>query len=84
MAEFSAVDPGTIALIQQTKDGRIQQIGLTVAQSNMLQFFLSKLSESSPLIAMGEDYDLVLKSQIKRSRPNCGACGKKHCWCDVQ
>ena len=47
MATFETVDVGTIALIQQTEDGRILQIGLTVAQSNMLQFFLAKLSQES-------------------------------------
>jgi len=57
-----------IALIQQTEEGRILQIGLTVAQSNMLQFFLAKLSEESKLIQMPEEYDLVLKSSLKTKR----------------
>ena len=39
MAKFETVKPGTIALIQQTEDGRIRQIGLTKIQSDMLQFF---------------------------------------------
>jgi hypothetical protein len=65
MATFETVDVGTIALIQQTEEGRILQIGLTVAQSNMLQFFLAKLSEESKLIQMPEEYDLVLKSSLK-------------------
>jgi hypothetical protein len=65
MATFETVDFGTIALIQQTEEGRILQIGLTVAQSNMLQFFLAKLSEESKLIQMPEEYDLVLKSSLK-------------------
>jgi len=67
MATFETVDVGTIALIQQTEDGRILQIGLTVAQSNMLQFFLAKLSQESKLIQMPEEYDLVLKSSIKQN-----------------
>ena len=50
MATFETVEPGTIALIQQTPEGRILQIGLTPAQSNMLHFFLAKLSEESKLI----------------------------------
>ena len=65
MAKFETVDVGTIALIQQTEEGRILQIGLTPEQSNMLQFFLAKLSEKSKLIQMQEDYDLVLKSSLK-------------------
>ena len=71
MAQFQSVEPNTIALIQQTEDGRIRQIGITQAQSNMLQFFLAKLSEESKLIQMPEEYDLVLKSSIcKRCQKN--------------
>ena len=70
MATFETVEPGTIALIQQTAEGRILQIGLTPSQSNMLQFFLAKLSEKSKLIQMPEEYDLVLKSSL------CPKCRK--------
>lgn len=71
MGKFETVEPGTIALIQQTEDGRILQIGITQAQSNMLQFFLAKLSEESKLIQMPEEYDLVLKSSVcKRCQKN--------------
>ena len=70
MATFETVEPGTIALIQQTPEGRILQIGLTPTQSNMLQFFLAKLSEESKLIQMPEDYDLILKSSL------CPKCRK--------
>lgn len=61
MSKFSQVKQGDIALIRQTKEGRIQQIGLTVEQSKMLQIFLSYLSSESPLITMPKEYDLVLK-----------------------
>jgi len=71
MEKFKPVEPGVIALIQQTKDGRIAQIGITQAQSNMLQFFLAKLSEDSKLVKMPEEYDLVLKSSV------CKRCQKK-------
>lgn len=71
MSTFETVEPGTIALIQQTKEGRILQIGLTQSQSDMLQFFLAKLSEGSSLIQMSEEYDLVLKSKL------CKNCLKK-------
>lgn len=40
MEKFKPVEYGTIALIQQTKEGRIVQIGITESQSEMLQFFL--------------------------------------------
>lgn len=68
MATFETVEVGTIALIQQTEEGRILQIGLTPEQSNMLQFFLAKLSEESKLIQMPEEYDLVLKSSLKKKK----------------
>lgn len=68
MATFETVEVGTIALIQQTEEGRIVQIGLTPSQSNMLQFFLAELSKESKLIQMPEEYDLVLKSSLKKKR----------------
>lgn len=68
MATFETVDVGTIALIQQTESGRILQIGITQEQSNMLQFFLAKMSETSKLIQMPEEYDLVLKSSLNKSK----------------
>lgn len=71
MPTFENVIPGTIALIQQTENGRILQIGLNVEQSSMLQFFLANLSDGNPLVQMGEDYDLVLKSSL------CAKCKKK-------
>ena len=64
MAKFENVEAGTIALIQQQENGSIVQIGITQAQSNMLQLFLAKLSEESKLIQMPEEYDLILKSQV--------------------
>jgi len=66
MKNFKTLEPGKIALIQQTDDGRILQIGLTESQSGMLQGFLSILSQTQPLVQMGEDWDLVLKSSIKK------------------
>ena len=63
MVKFENVEAGTISLIQQQENGRVVQIGITQAQSNMLQFFLAKLSEESKLIQMPEKYDLILKSQ---------------------
>jgi len=70
--KFENVEVGTIALIQQTETGRILQIGLTEEQSRMLQFFLASMStKESPLVQMGEDHDLVLKSSI------CKRCQSK-------
>ena len=59
------VEIGRIALIQQTETGRILQIALTEEQSKQLQFFLAVISKNTPLIKMGEEHDLVLKSSIK-------------------
>ena len=65
---FETVEVGTVALIQQTEDGRILQIGLTTNQSEMLQSFLAVISKESKLIQMPEEYDLVLKSSLKTKR----------------
>jgi hypothetical protein len=66
MAEFQTVAFGTVALIQQTEEGRILQIGLSVDQSRLLQLFLATLSQESKLVQMPEKYDLVLKSSLKK------------------
>ncbi len=68
--KFKTLEPGKLALIQQDKDGRILQIGLTESQSDMLQSFLSILSQNQPLVQMGEDWDLVLKSSIPLRQEN--------------
>lgn len=64
MSNFENLDPGNIALIQRTPEGRILQIGITKEQSEILQIFLASLSKESPLVQMGEDYDLALKSKL--------------------
>lgn len=66
MPIFETLEPGVIALMQQSETGRIMQIALTPAQSEMLQIFLATISAESPLIRMGEEYDLVLKSSLKK------------------
>lgn len=69
--KVETVNPGTIALIQQTDTGRIMQVAMTEAQSKMLQIFLATISKESPLVQMGEEFDLVLKSSV------CKRCVKK-------
>jgi hypothetical protein len=66
MENFKAVEVGVVALIQQTEEGRIVQIGLSVGQSELLQLFLSSLSKDSKLIQMPKEYDLVLKSSLEK------------------
>ncbi len=61
--ELENLKRGNIGLIQQTEDGRIIQIGLTPEQSNLLQIFLGTLSKESPLIQLGEEYELEFKNK---------------------
>jgi hypothetical protein len=61
MDNIKGLKVGAIGLIQETDDGRIRQIGLTPEQSEMLQIFLATISKDSPLLQLGEEYDLVLK-----------------------
>ncbi len=61
--KFSRLELGKIGLLQETEDGRIIQIGLRPEQSEQLQIFLGILSQSDPLVQMGEDYELILKSE---------------------
>jgi len=70
MANFSQLEVGKIALIQQDDNGNIIQIGLSKDQSEMLQLFLASLSKESKLVKMPEDYNLVLKSSL------CKKCKK--------
>lgn len=61
--KFSRLELGKIGLVQETEDGRIIQIGLRPEQSEMLQIFLGTISQGKPLVQMGEDYELILKSE---------------------
>lgn len=63
MTKFERLDIGAVGLVQETEDGRIRQIGLTPEQSKMLQILVASMSKESPLVQMGEEYDLVLKSE---------------------
>ena len=64
MANFERLELGKVGLIQETEDGRIIQIGLRPEQIEMLQVFLACISQGKPLVQMGEDYELVLKSSV--------------------
>lgn len=65
MTKITTLEPGNLALIRQRPDGSIQQIALTEEQSKMLQFFLAAISQKDPLVEMGEEHDLILKSLIQ-------------------
>ncbi len=62
MSKFEKLRVGNMGLIRETEDGRIIQIGLTEINSEALQVFLAALSQETPLVQMGKDYELVLKS----------------------
>ena len=63
MAQFERLEIGQVSLVQETEDGRIRQIGLSEEQSKMLQILVASISQGSPLVQMGEEYDLILKSE---------------------
>lgn len=64
MAQFENLDLGNFALIQQTKNGRIMQIGLTQEQSKQLQFYVALISKKAPILMLGEEHDLILKKEL--------------------
>ena len=70
MVKISYVEPETISLIQQTKEGRIVQIAITENQSKMLQNFMAILSKEHPLVIMNPEHDLVLVSSLKKKGKN--------------
>ena len=63
MGQFERLKIGKLALVQETEDGRIRQIGLTEEQSKELQFYCALISKNNPMVQMGEEYDLVLKNE---------------------
>lgn len=62
MAAFTTTEPGQVALIRISEDGRVQQIAMNKEQHSMLQLFVASMSSETPLVAMPEEYDLKLAS----------------------
>jgi len=58
------IEDGEIALIT-TDNGRIVQLAMTTEQHRALSMVLSAMTKEEPLVKMGEDHDLVLKSTVK-------------------
>lgn len=54
-----------IGLIKRMPDGRIVQIGMTQEQQTMLRLSLGAIFQDKPMVQMPEQYDLVLKSEVK-------------------
>lgn len=61
MNKFTHLKIGELGLVQQTKDGKIIQIGMSPEQSKQLQAFCGIISQEQPLVQMGEDYELTFK-----------------------
>jgi hypothetical protein len=62
--KFKDLEDGEIGLVMIQGD-RVAQLAVTPEQSAMLKLLLSKVSESNPFVLLGEEYDLVRKSQVK-------------------
>jgi len=62
--KFKDLEDGEISLVMIQGD-RVAQLAVTPEQSAMLKLLLAKVSESNPFILLGEEYDLVRKSQVK-------------------
>ena len=64
MANFDFLKDGEIGLIT-TENGRIVQLGLTVDMHRTITAVIAACSKEIPLVKMGEEHDLVLKSTVK-------------------
>lgn len=64
MANFDFLKDGEIGLIT-TENGRIVQLGLTVDMHRTITAVIAACSKETPLVKMGEEHDLVLKSTVK-------------------
>lgn len=60
MATYTTTEPGQVALIRITEDGRIQQIAMTKDQHSALQLFVASMSRETPFVTMPAEYDLKL------------------------
>ena len=64
MSKFDFLKDGEIGLIT-TENGRIVQLGLTVDMHRTITAVIAACSKETPLVKMGEEHDLVLKSTVK-------------------
>lgn len=64
MAKIDFLKDGEIGLIT-TENGRIVQLGLTVDIHRTITAVIAACSKETPLVKMGEEHDLVLKSTVK-------------------
>lgn len=64
MPKFDFLKDGEIGLIMQ-ENGRIIQLGVSKEIYQAITYCIASLSQGNPLVKMGEEHDLVLKSTVK-------------------
>ena len=62
------IKDGEIGFIT-TENGRIIQLGMAKEMHAIITQFIAVYSKENPLVKMGEEYDLVLKSTVKTVKP---------------
>lgn len=65
MSKFNFLKDGEIGLVT-TENNRVVQLGLTVDMHKTITAVIAACSKETPLIKMGEEHDLVLKSHYKK------------------
>jgi len=61
--KFTELEQGKVALIMQTDNGDIVQLGLTPNQSDMLNAFVAAMSKEEKLVQLPKDFNLTLKNK---------------------
>ena len=64
MSKFNFLKDGEIGLVT-TENNRIVQLGITPDTHKTITVVIAACSKETPLVKMGEEHDLVLKSQYK-------------------
>jgi hypothetical protein len=64
MKNIDFIKDGEIGLIT-TDNGRIVQLAVTKEMHQTIMLLIGQLSQGNPLVKMGEEHDLVLKSTVK-------------------
>ena len=62
MENFEPLKDGEIGLVM-VENGRIIQLGMTAEVQKTITILIASVSQSHPLVRLGEEHNLVLKSQ---------------------
>lgn len=62
MKNFEPLKDGEIGLVM-VENGRIIQLGMTANAKKIITALIASASKINPLVKLGEEHDLVLKSQ---------------------